>query len=47
MAGGGPLDMQRDLRWPNQTNSNIEVEWMPWQDDSDFSDTEGIFNSHG
>jgi hypothetical protein len=47
MARGEPLDMQRETRWPNQTNPDIEVEWKPWQDDSDFSDTEGIFNPHG
>ena len=42
MAGGQPLDMQREARWPGQTNPAIEVEWKPWQDDSDVSDTEGM-----
>jgi hypothetical protein len=47
MAGGLPLDLQRECRWPNQTNPVIEVEWKPWQDDSDFSDTEGVLDSTG
>jgi len=44
MASGSPLDTQRELRWPNQTKPSIEVEWKPWQEESDFSDTEGIFD---
>lgn len=47
MARGEPLDVQRETRWPNQTTAAIEVAWKPWQDGSDFSDTEGIFDSSG
>lgn len=43
MAEGDPLDMQREKRWPNQTNTGVQVELQPWQEDSDFSDEEGIF----
>jgi len=46
MASGLPLDAQRESRWPNQTNPAIEVEWKPWQEESDFSDTEGVFDPH-
>jgi len=42
MAEGDPLDMQREKRWPNQTNTGVQVELQPWQEDSDYSDEEGI-----
>lgn len=42
MAGGDPLDMQREKRWPLQTGPGVKVELKPWQEDSDYSDEEGI-----
>jgi len=43
MAEGDPLDMQREQRWPNQTNTGVQVEVKPWQEENDYSDEEGIF----
>jgi hypothetical protein len=53
MASGGPLDMQREKRWPNrtgnisypsapQTGAGVKVRFDPWEEDSDYSDMEGI-----
>lgn len=42
MADGDPVDIQREKRWPNQTPAGVKVELQPWQEDSDYSDTEGI-----
>jgi len=42
MANGDPVDIQREKRWPNQTPAGVKVELQPWQEDSDYSDTEGI-----
>jgi len=53
MASGGPLDMQREKRWPNrtgntsypcapQTGAGVKVRFEPWEEDSDYSDMEGI-----
>ena len=43
MASGDTLDVQRDKRWPNRTSSmNTKVEFMPWEEDSDEDDLEGI-----
>jgi hypothetical protein len=42
MADGDPVDIQREKRWPNQTPAGVKVELAPWQEDSDYSDTEGI-----
>lgn len=43
MASGPPVDEQKEKRWPNQTPANnVKVELKEWQEDSDFSDTEGI-----
>jgi len=43
MAEGDPVDTQRDKRWPNQTKTGVQVELQPWQEDSDYSDEEGLF----
>jgi len=43
MADGDPVDIQREKRWPNQTKTGVAVELQPWQEDSDYSDEEGIF----
>lgn len=45
MASGDPVDLQREKRWPNQTVSGVQVSLKPWQEDSDYSDEEGIFES--
>ncbi|KAF5344148.1 hypothetical protein D9758_008845 [Tetrapyrgos nigripes] len=45
MAGGEPLDKQREARWPNQTGSELEVKRKPWEEDSDYSDEEGLMGS--
>ncbi|KJA30186.1 hypothetical protein HYPSUDRAFT_61027 [Hypholoma sublateritium FD-334 SS-4] len=42
MASGDPLDMQREKRWPLQTPAGVKVELKPWQEDSDYSDEEGV-----
>ncbi|KAG1892368.1 hypothetical protein F4604DRAFT_1565189 [Suillus subluteus] len=53
MASGDPLDMQREKRWPNrtgntayptapQTGAGVKVKFEPWEEDSDYSDTEGV-----
>lgn len=44
MANGDPIDAQREKRWPNQTVTGVQVSLKPWQEDSDFSDEEGIFD---
>ncbi|RPD67192.1 hypothetical protein L226DRAFT_529578 [Lentinus tigrinus ALCF2SS1-7] len=44
MASGDPVDQQREQRWPNRTADNMpKVEFQEWEEDSDFSDMEGIF----
>jgi len=47
MASGDPVDMQREKRWPNHTAAAVaqrgpKVNFTPWEEDSDYSDTEGI-----
>ncbi|KAF8897628.1 hypothetical protein BD779DRAFT_1491863 [Infundibulicybe gibba] len=43
MASGDPLDIQREKRWPNRTGgAGVQVEFKPWEEDSDFSDEEGV-----
>ncbi|KAJ7068364.1 hypothetical protein C8F01DRAFT_1117896 [Mycena amicta] len=43
MVGGEPLDVLREEMWPNQTHaSGLAVEFKPWEDDSDYSDQEGV-----
>ncbi|KDR83650.1 hypothetical protein GALMADRAFT_86044 [Galerina marginata CBS 339.88] len=42
MADGDPVDIQREKRWPNQTPAGVKVELQPWQEDSDYSDEEGV-----
>lgn len=44
MASGDPVDQQREQRWPNRTQEHKpEVKFQDWEEDSDFSDMEGIF----
>lgn len=43
MADGDPVDIQREKRWPQQTPAGVKVELKPWQEDSDYSDEEGVF----
>lgn len=43
MAEGDPVDSQRDKRWPGRTGTGVQVQFKPWEEDSDFSDEEGIF----
>jgi hypothetical protein len=45
MADGDPVDIQREKRWPQQTPAGVKVELKPWQEDSDYSDEEGVFGS--
>ncbi|KAF7352710.1 hypothetical protein MVEN_01237000 [Mycena venus] len=45
LASGGPLDTQREIRWPNRTgapgtNSGVKVNFEAYEEDSDFSDQE-------
>lgn len=50
MASGDPLDMQREQRWPPnragepapQKPSGVKVQFLPHEEDSDYSDTEGM-----
>lgn len=46
MASGDPVDIQREKRWPNRTGTTttrgVKVEFKPWEEDSDYSDEEGI-----
>jgi hypothetical protein len=42
MISGEPLDKQRDIRWPNQTGPDLQVKRQPWEEDSDYSDEEGL-----
>lgn len=49
MALGDPVDLQREKRWPNRTGEpgpqgpkGVKVEFRPWEEDSDYSDTEGM-----
>ncbi|KAF9446955.1 hypothetical protein P691DRAFT_803252 [Macrolepiota fuliginosa MF-IS2] len=41
MAQGEAVDEQREKRWPNHTPAGtIEVEFKPWEEDSDYSESE-------
>ena len=42
MAGGDPVDTQREARWPNRTSQGVKVEFKPYEEDSDYSDEEGV-----
>jgi len=43
MVNGEQLDKQREQRWPDRTNSGeVQVQWKPWEMDSDYSDQEGF-----
>jgi len=42
MAEGDPIDIQREKRWPSQTAATMKVELKPWEEDSDYSDEEGL-----
>ena len=46
MASGDPLDIQREARWPNRTEATgtrgPKVQFQPWEEDSEYSDQEGI-----
>ena len=42
MAEGEAIDIQRESRWPNQTATGVKVELKPWEEDSDYSDEEGV-----
>ncbi|KAF7355400.1 putative nucleolar protein C2C4.08 [Mycena sanguinolenta] len=51
MASGQPLDMQREMRWPNRTggpgaNSGVKVQFQPYEEDSDYSDQEGLMGGY-
>jgi hypothetical protein len=48
MASGNQVDIQREDRWPNSTEpsaigTGLKVNFPEWMEDSDFSDTEGMF----
>ena len=49
MTSGPPLDLQREERWPSQTEPNllggtsVKVVRQPYEVDSDYDDMEGIF----
>jgi len=42
MAAGDPVDIQRENRWPNRTTHGVKVAFKPYEEDSDYSDEEGI-----
>lgn len=46
MASGDPVDLQWDKRWPNHTGNTqargVKVQFHLWEEDSDYSDQEGI-----
>lgn len=50
MASGDPVDLQREKRWPNRTDGpegtlptkGVKVGFLPWEEDSDYSDQEGV-----
>lgn len=52
MASGLPLDLQREHRWPSQTEHNalgqqsLKVVRQPWEVDSDYDDMEGVFGEY-
>jgi hypothetical protein len=41
MASGPQLDDQREQRWPNQTE--VEVQFQAWVDDPKYADLQGVF----
>jgi hypothetical protein len=40
MASGAPLDVQREARWPEQTE--LQVQFNAWDNDPNHADLEGI-----
>ena len=50
MASGDPVDLQREKRWPGRIGEptpqgptkGMKVNFLPWEEDSDYSDTEGM-----
>jgi hypothetical protein len=50
MASGEPVDSQRERRWPNRTgdnNAGVKVNFEAHEEDSDFSDQEGVMGTMG
>ncbi|KAF5387708.1 hypothetical protein D9615_000493 [Tricholomella constricta] len=45
MAAGDPVDIQREKRWPNRTGQGVKVDFNPHEENSDYSDEEGLVNS--
>lgn len=44
MAAGEPCDAQREKRWPlHSSATEPKVVFQPWEEDSDYSDEEGLF----
>ncbi|KAF9495400.1 hypothetical protein BDN71DRAFT_1447561 [Pleurotus eryngii] len=48
MASGAELEAQREQRWPKQAakfaaTNDPEIEFHPWDEDSDYEDMEGLF----
>ncbi len=48
MASGADLEAQREQRWPKQAakftaTNDPEIEFHPWEEDSDYEDMEGLF----
>ncbi|KAJ7908262.1 hypothetical protein B0H13DRAFT_664050 [Mycena leptocephala] len=41
MVSGPQLDDQREQRWPNQTE--VEVQFQAWADDPKYADLQGVF----
>jgi len=54
MASGEPLDTQRERRWPNRTGAGdpgsnvgaLQVQFEPYEEDSDISDQEGVLGGY-
>jgi hypothetical protein len=42
MAGGMPLDAQREARWPGQSVGSFKVDFRQHQLDNDYDDMEGV-----
>ncbi|KAJ7638907.1 hypothetical protein FB45DRAFT_904238 [Roridomyces roridus] len=49
MAGGEPLDMQREQRWPNRTGlpeAKLQVKFEDYEEYSDYEDQEGVMGGY-
>lgn len=45
MASRGPVDIQREERWPNRVVEGVKVKFDPWEENSDYSDGDEVANT--